>query len=86
MEIATSRSCIILVPSVPQYRPTAVITIIKSITAKEIFKQHPEVKKVLWGSDFWSDGYFVGSLGEHGNKQMIRKYVQQQGDTKHYKV
>ena len=75
-----------LVQSVPKYSPTEVISIIKSITAKEIFKQHPEVKKILWGSEFWSDGYFVGSMGEYGNEQMLRKYVQQQGDPNHYKA
>ena len=42
--------------------------------------------KTLWGIEFWSDGYFFGSLGEYENKQMIRKYVQQQGDPKLYKA
>jgi len=87
VEIGTDQDHVhFLVQSVPKYSPTKVITIIKSITAKEIFKQHPEVKNILWGSEFWSDGYFVGSVGEHGNEQMIRKYVQQQGDPKHYKA
>ena len=87
VEIGTDQDHVhFLVQSVPKYSPTKVITIIKSITAKEIFKQHPEVKNILWGSEFWSDGYFVGSVGEHGNEQMIRKYVQQQGDPKYYKA
>ena len=87
MEIGTDQDHVhFLVQSVPKYSPTGIITIIKSITAKEIFKQHPEVRKILWGSEFWSDGYFVGSVGEHGNEQMIRKYVQQQGDPKGYKA
>ena len=87
VEIGTDQDHVhFLVQSVPKYSPTGIITIIKSITAKEIFKQHPEVKKILWGSEFRSDGYFVGSVGEHGNEQMIRKYVQQQGDPKGYKA
>ena len=81
-----SRSCTVVVQSVSLNRRTEVITIIKSITDKEIFKHHPEVKKILWSSEFLSDGYFVGSVGEHRNKQMIRQYVQQQGDPKHYKA
>ena len=65
VEIGTDQDHVhYLVQSVPKYSPTEIITIIKSITAKEIFKQHPEVKKILWGSEFWSDGYFVGSVGE----------------------
>ena len=87
VEIGTDQDHVhYLVQSVPKYSPTEIITIIKSITAKEIFKQHPEVQKILWGSEFWSDGYFVGSVGEHGNEQMIQKYVQQQGDPKRYKA
>ena len=87
VEIGTDQDHVhYLVQSVPKYSPTEIITIIKGITAKEIFKQHPEVKKILWGSEFWSGGYFVGSVGEHGNEQMIQKYVQQQGDPKRYKA
>ena len=87
VEIGTDQDHVhYLVQFVPKYSPTEIITIIKSITAKEIFKQHPEVKKILWGSEFWLDGYFVGSVGEHGNEQMIQKYVQQQGDPKRYKA
>ena len=68
-----------LVQSVPKYSPTRIITIIKSITAKEIFKRHPEVKEALWGGEFWSDGYFVSSIGKHGNEDTIREYVKKQG-------
>ena len=48
---------------------------IKSITAREMLKKYPEVKKKLWGGEFWSDGYYVGSVGEGGNKEVIEKYI-----------
>jgi putative transposase len=38
--------------------------IIKSITAKRFFKEFPEIKKELWGSEFWSDGGYIGTVGE----------------------
>jgi len=38
-----------LLQSVPSYSPTKIIRTVKSITAKQIFKTHPEVKKILWG-------------------------------------
>ena len=41
-----------LVQSVPVMPPSRVVQIIKSITAKEIFKHHPEVKKLLWAVNF----------------------------------
>lgn len=70
-----------LVQSVPMMSPKKIVQIIKSLTAREIFKQCPEVKKQLWGSAFWTDGYFVSTVGAHGNEQMIRNYVQQQAKT-----
>jgi len=50
-----------------------------AVTAREIFKQCPEVKKQLWGGEFFSDGYFATTVGNHGNEQQIAKYIQQQG-------
>ena len=69
------------VQSVPMYSPKQLAQIIKSITAREIFKACPEVKKYLWGGKFWSAGYFVSTVGAHGNEQMIKNYVKLQGAT-----
>ena len=80
LEIGTDQDHVhFLVQSVPLYSPKRIVQIIKSITAREIFKACPEVKRYLWGGEFWSDGYFVSTVGAHGNEQMIRHYVQQQG-------
>jgi len=75
-----------LLQSVPKYSPTKIVTIIKSLTAIEIFKKHPEVKKELWGGEFWSDGYFVNTVSKFGDEETIRKYVKEQGIEKEYKV
>ena len=58
---------------------------VKSITAKEIFARYPEVKKKLWGGEFWSDGYYVGTVSKHGNENVIGNYVREQGKEKEYK-
>ncbi len=68
-----------LVQSVPLYSPKQLVQIIKSITAREVFKACPEVKQYLWGGKFWSEGYFVSTVGAHGTEQMIKNYVKQQG-------
>jgi REP element-mobilizing transposase RayT len=52
---------------------------IKSLTAREVFRVCPQVKKQLWGGEFWSDGYFASTVGKHGDEHMISKYVLQQG-------
>ena len=57
------------------------MTIIKSVTARKIFQECPQVKKRLWGGEFWSDGYFASTVGKHGNENMISNYVKQQGQT-----
>ena len=53
--------------------------IIKIITAIQIFKKHSEFKEKLWGSKFWTSGYYVNTVGQYGNSKMIKKYVQNQG-------
>lgn len=68
-----------LVQSVPMYSPTKIIRTIKSITAREIFARHPEVKKKLWGGEFWLDGYFVNTVSKFSSDEIIKKYVQKQG-------
>ena len=70
-----------LVQSVPTYSVTKLVTIIKSITAREIFRSCPQVKKQLWGGEFWSDGYFASTVGKHGNEDMVSNYVKNQGNT-----
>jgi REP element-mobilizing transposase RayT len=61
--------------------PKKIVQTIKSITAREIFKSCPEVKKYLWGGEFRSDGYFISTVGAHGSEEMIKNYVKQQGMT-----
>jgi putative transposase len=68
-----------LVQSVPTYSPAKIVQTIKSITAKKIFEACPEVKKALWGGEFWTRGYYVGTVGEHGDEQVISGYVRNQG-------
>ncbi len=52
---------------------------IKSITAKQMFKRHPEVKRFLWGGEFWADGYYLNTVGQYGNLKMLENYVKKQG-------
>ncbi len=68
-----------LVQSVPALSPKKIVQTIKSLTAREIFKTCPEVKKQLWGGELWTDGYFISTVSAHGNEEMIKNYVAQQG-------
>ena len=65
------------------YSVTKIVRMVKSLTAREIFKRCPQVKKQLWGGEFWTDGYFVSTVGKHGDEAMIGKYVKNQGKEYH---
>ena len=85
LEIGTDQNHVhFLVQSVPTYSPTKIVRIIKSITARELFVRVPQVKKQLWGGEFWSDGYFIASVGQHASEDVIREYVKKQGQDAHY--
>ncbi|MDR2739702.1 MAG: transposase [Treponema sp.] len=48
-------------------------------TARKIFERCLEVKELLGGGEFWTRGYYVESVGEHGDEQVIQRYVKNQG-------
>ena len=66
----------------PKLSIGSIVRIYKSLTAREIFRRKPEVKKELWGGEFWSDGYYAATVGERGNWAVVEKYVMQQGTPK----
>lgn len=63
----------------PKYSIGEVVRKFKSITARELFKQFPLLKKELWGGEFWSDGYYVSTVGERGDWKVVERYVKNQG-------
>ena len=75
-----------LIQSVPKYSPSRLAQLIKSITAKQIFKRCPEVKKELWGGEFWSKGYFISTVGQYTNEEVMKKYISNQGKDLNYKI
>jgi len=82
LEIGTDKDHVhFLVQSVPTYHVTKIVMMIKSLTAREIFKRCPQVKKKLWGGEFWTDGYYASTVGKHGNEDTVGSYVKNQGKT-----
>jgi len=65
----------------PKYAGGQVVRLFKSITAKELFKQFPELRKDLWGGEFWSDGYYLSTIGERGSLKTLEQYIINQGKT-----
>lgn len=74
-----------LIQSTPDHSPSEIIRTVKSLTARRIFAEHPEVKKKLWGGEIWTDGYFVSTVGRNTTESIIREYVKNQGTQDSYK-
>ena len=87
LEIGTDKDHVhFLVQSVPMKSAYEIIRMVKSITAREIFRKHPEVKTKLWGGEFWTDGYFVNTVSKFGDETTITNYVRDQGREKEYTI
>ncbi|MEJ0053764.1 MAG: IS200/IS605 family transposase [bacterium] len=65
----------------PKYSGGDVVRMFKSITAKQLFERFPELKKDLWGGEFWADGYYIATVSTHGDWTTVERYVANQGKT-----
>ncbi len=69
----------LLCGSHPKYAPGQLVRVYKSVSAKELFRRIPELRRELWGGEFWSDEYYVATVGERGDWSVVEKYVRDQG-------
>lgn len=69
----------IVVGAAPRYSPSDIMKIIKSISAKQIFKRYPVIRRDLWGGSFWTSGGHIDTVSEFGGLEKIKKYVREQG-------
>lgn len=74
MEIAEERVHIFL-SFPPRYSISKVVGILKARSAGQVFQDHPEVKRELWGGEFWEDGYFARTVGDKVTEEVIKKYI-----------
>ena len=80
IEIGTDQDHVhFLLQSVPVLSPSSIAQTIKSLTAKHIFENHPAIKTLLWGGHFWTSGFYMNTVGQYANEDVIKRYVQNQG-------
>jgi putative transposase len=60
----------------PRYAPTQMINSIKRLTARRLHDGFPHLHKVQCGGRIWTDGYYVGSSGEHVISDPIRRSIE----------
>ena len=68
----------LFVSATPEIAPAEIVRVVKSITAREVFKRFPGIKRMLWGGNPWERGYFVMSSGTGTTDEMIQRYIKQQ--------
>jgi putative transposase len=68
----------VFIEAPPGYAPAQVVQIMKSISAREVFKRFPKMRRAMWSGMIWGDGYFVRSVGDKVTADVIRKYIQYQ--------
>jgi putative transposase len=72
----------LFVGTVPKYPPSRVTQILKSISARKVFKHFPEPRSQWWGGEFWRDGGYIGTVGDGVSTEIVKRYIQEQGDEK----
>jgi len=87
IEIGTDNDHVhFLIQTIPNISPKQLAQTVKSITAIQIFKKHPKIKKeILWGWQFWTNGYYINTVGKFSNEEMMKNYIKNQGNKKDYK-
>ena len=68
----------LFVSATPEIAPAEIVRVVKSITARKVFKRFPGIKRMLWGGNLWERGYFVMSSGTGTTDEMIERYMKQQ--------
>ena len=71
-----------LIQSVPMLSVKTILQTVKSITAKEVFRLHPEINELLWGSAFWTIVYYVNTVDQYASEEMIKRYIVGKGNDK----
>ena len=52
---------------------------IKSLTAREMFRMCTDLREELWRGELWTEGFYVATVGEHESKKAIMECVASQG-------
>jgi REP element-mobilizing transposase RayT len=76
----------LLIQSIPMLSIGVIVKTIEGILAREIFVLHPEIKKYLWGGNLWTSGYYVNTVGQYSNRDVIIKYIKNQGKKEYKKL
>ena len=64
----------------PQRSVGRAVGILKSLSARRIFKKFSYLKKTLWGGALWEASYFVRAVGEGVTAEMVDQYIKKHSE------
>lgn len=70
----------------PRYSIAQVVTRFKSLSARAVFREFPQVKRQLWGGEFWEDGYFARTVGDRVTAEVIREYIKRHRESQDWQL
>jgi len=65
----------------PAIAPAKLVQTLKSITAREMYRRFPEIKRFLWGGAVWAIGYYIRTVSDGPIDRVVKQYVEQQNKT-----
>jgi len=75
MEVAIEHVHILL-SFPPRYSIGEVVRIIRSISARQMFRTFPMLRRKLWAGELWEDGYFAWMVGDRMTREVVEKYIE----------
>ena len=68
----------VFVSAPPRWSPAELVNVLKSVSAKQLFKEVPPLREAMWGEPLWSSGYFVRATGDAVTAAVIQRYIRYQ--------
>ncbi len=67
----------LFITATPNHLIADMVKALKGVSARFLFKEHPELKKQLWGGHLWNPSYYVGTVGNI-SEETVKKYIESQ--------
>ena len=64
----------------PRLSISTAVTHLKSLSARALFREFPELRARLWGGALWEGGYFVRTVSDSITGQTVRRYIRRHRD------
>jgi len=68
----------VFVSAPPRWSPAELVNVLKSVSAKQLFKEFPRLRKAMWGGELWRSGSFVRATGAAVTAAVIQRYIRYQ--------